>query len=133
MNSSLRLTYRKKLKNHLIALFEREGKECFSFTGVFCSDKYLLSINKEFLGHNDYTDIITFSLADSADPIVGELYISADRVRENARQLGVSINEEVCRVIFHGALHLCGYEDKTSEDKASMTLAEEKYLAMYFA
>jgi rRNA maturation RNase YbeY len=97
---------------------------------VFCSDPYLLQINKDFLQHDFYTDIITFEL--SADPlgsgVEGEIYISIDRVRENAQELGVPIQQELLRVIFHGALHLCGFKDKTSAQEKQMRAKEEEYL-----
>jgi probable rRNA maturation factor len=130
---SVKIPERKRLKQFIIDLFEKEGKKIDSLIYIFCLDKYLLSINIEFLGHNEYTDIISFSLSDPLDPIVGEIYISAERVKENAKQLGIEVKEELFRVIFHGALHLCGYKDKTKDDKKFMTAAEDKYLKIYFS
>ena len=128
----IRVPERTRLKLHIGELFKRKGKDLSALTYVFCSDKYLLSINKEFLHHNDYTDIITFCLSGPVDPIIGEIYISVDRIRENAQFLGLSMNEELHRVIFHGALHLCGYKDKTPNDKKKMTSEEDKNLKLYF-
>lgn len=96
---------------------------------VFCSDEYLHGINLSFLQHDDYTDVITFDLSeDSGKLIVGEIYISVDRVLANAKELGLSFEQEVLRVIFHGSLHLCGYGDKTKVAKAKMRRKEDEYL-----
>ena len=98
----------------------------------FCTDQYLLDINKRFLKHDYFTDIITFNLADPNGKIEGEIYISVDRVRENSKKMQVSLREELHRVIFHGALHLCGYGDKGDKEKKKMTTAEDRYLRLYF-
>ncbi len=110
-------------------------------TYVFCSDKYLLQMNKQFLQHDYYTDIITFDLSAhpqkktaakkpkaDAGPIEGEIYISIDRVKENAAGLGLSFNEELSRVMFHGVLHLLGLKDKTKAQKQEMRLAEDAWI-----
>src|SRR5262249_42286938 len=109
------LRQRAGLKSFLASLFRREKKKLEGLTYIFCSDEYLLEINRQFLKHDYYTDIITFNLAESGQPVQGEIYISIDRVRENARQYNSSIKRELHRVIFHGALHLCGYKDKKKE------------------
>ena len=126
------LSNRVKLKQQLSDIFSDEGKSLSSLSYIFCTDKYLHAINLEFLGHDDYTDIITFSLAEPGASIVGEIYISTDRIRENAVKNKVTINNELHRVLFHGALHLCGYKDKTKNDKAIMTSKEDYYLSQYF-
>lgn len=95
---------------------------------VFLDDEQLLEVNKEFLDHDYYTDIITFNYADDLDDIEAELYISITRVADNAQTLGVSFDQELRRVIIHGVLHLCGYEDNTKELKNVMQLAENKYI-----
>ncbi len=130
---SLKLSNRKRLKLFVIDLFKNEKKPLLSLTYVFCTDEYLLSINREFLHHDYYTDILTFLLSDESKPVTGEIYISAERVKDNAEQLGESLNREIHRVVFHGALHLCGYKDKKLKDKEMMTQAEDKYLKMYFS
>jgi rRNA maturation RNase YbeY len=89
-----------------------------------------MEINRQFLSHDFYTDIITFNLSESK-VIQAEIYISTDRVKDNAFQLGVSLKSELCRVIFHGVLHLCGYKDKSKEQKVEMRGKEEFYLAGY--
>ncbi len=96
---------------------------------VFCSDAYLLEINKQYLNHDTYTDIVTFDSSESADTIAGDIFISVDRTRENAAKFGVSETDELHRVIIHGVMHLCGYYDKKKEDKALMTEKENTYLA----
>jgi rRNA maturation RNase YbeY len=99
---------------------------------VFCSDAYLHDINVSFLQHDDYTDIITFDLSeDSAKCIIGEIYISVERVRANALIFKVNFFTEMCRVIFHGALHLCGYRDKTTQEAAIMRMKEDFYLKKF--
>ena len=78
---------------------------------IFCSDKYLLEINQQFLKHDYYTDIITFDLSETPKQVIAEVYISVDRVKDNARALGVSVKKELHRVIFHGALHLLVFHE----------------------
>ena len=131
-DSLIILSKRIKLKEQLSDIFSDEKKPLSTLSYIFCTDKYLHAINLEFLGHDDYTDIITFSLAEQGAPIVGEIYISTDRIRENADKNKVTINNELHRVLFHGALHLCGYKDKTKKDKTIMTSKEDYYLAKYF-
>ena len=96
---------------------------------VFCSDEFLLKINQEYLSHDTYTDIITFDYS-MADELAGEIYISTDRVSDNAEHYGVSMTEELHRVMIHGILHLSGYGDKSKEEKQNMRDLENKALAM---
>jgi len=96
---------------------------------IFCSDETLLNINRQYLKHDYYTDIITFNLSENKEKkITGEIYISLDRVRDNAGKMKLPLNHELARVIFHGALHLCGYKDKTKKEKQEMTKREDFYL-----
>jgi probable rRNA maturation factor len=95
---------------------------------VFCSDEFLLSMNRQFLGHDFYTDIITFPLSETDKEIEAEIYISVDRVKDNAAQLKVDFSEELNRVIFHGVLHLMGYKDKIKADKETMRGKENEWL-----
>ena len=124
----VRLKNKMALKYYLTNLFKVERVELQALTYVFCSDEYLLEINQEFLQHDDYTDIITFSLGDEGAPVVGEIYISTDRVKENSFQLATMFHVELHRVIFHGALHLCGYSDKNTDEKKRMREKEDFYL-----
>lgn len=105
----------------------------YSLTYIFCSDEYLLGINRQFLRHDYYTDIISFNLAAKKAPVEGEIYISLDRVKDNARQLKLPFKQELHRVIFHGALHLCGYKDKLRKDITLMRKMEDFYLKKYFS
>lgn len=95
---------------------------------IFCSDEYLLIINKQYLDHDTYTDIVTFDSSEEEDIIAGDIFISIDRIRENAEKFAVPERDELHRVIIHGVLHLCGYYDKKKEDKALMTQKEDQYL-----
>lgn len=98
---------------------------------MFCSDRELLKINREYLGHNEYTDIITFDLSESP-AILGEIYISVNRVKDNSKKWGNSFTSELHRVIFHGVLHLCGYGDKNESMSRIMREKENFYLNQYF-
>ncbi len=95
---------------------------------VFMTDDELLEMNKEYLGHDYYTDIITFNYAEVPCKIEAELYISIDRVKDNAQTNGVSMRDEMRRVIFHGMLHLAGYNDATKEEREGMRVLEDEYL-----
>lgn len=126
------LENRNNLKTQIESLFKKEGKKLESLNYVFCTDKRLLEINRQYLQHDYYTDIISFDL--SAGPAtMGEIYISIDRVRDNARTLGVSFKAELHRVIFHGALHLCGYGDKKKEEVVVMRKKEDYWLSRYLS
>ena len=124
---------KRKLKSYIYTLFKKEGRLLNSMDIIFCSDAYLLEINKHHLQHDFYTDIITFDLSDVKNgPIMAELYISIDRVKENALFIKTSFSNELHRVIFHGALHLCGYGDKGKKDIVLMRGKEDEYLESYF-
>lgn len=129
----VKINNRTKLKAFLKSLFEREGQQLRRLQYVFCSDAYLLEMNQQFLQHDTYTDIITFELSEVPDETVGEIYISIDRVRENAKKFEVGEEQELHRVIFHGALHLCGYKDKTKVEAAKMRQMEDECLRLYFS
>ena len=123
---------RQRLKAFIWSIFKKEKVLVNSITYIFCSDDYLLGINQQFLQHNYYTDIISFNLATRKAPVIGEIYISLDRVHENALGFNQYFYIELHRVIFHGALHLCGYKDKTSADTGLMRKKEDYYLKAYF-
>ncbi|QHS61674.1 rRNA maturation RNase YbeY [Chitinophaga agri] len=126
------LKNRTKLKAFIKELFTREGQGLKNLQYVFCSDEYLLEINQEFLQHDTLTDIVTFELGEDPNITEGEIYISIDRVRDNAEKFKVTEEQELHRVIFHGALHLCGYKDKTKEQSANMRAKENEAIEMYF-
>jgi probable rRNA maturation factor len=126
------LKNRTALKAFISLIFRKEGKKLNTLGYVFCSDDYLLEINKTYLQHDYYTDIITFDLSSGPDSgIEAEIYISLDRVKENARQYGSGLSVELQRVIFHGALHLCGYKDKSASEKKKMRAMEDHYLKQF--
>lgn len=127
------LRERKRLKQFITKLFNEEKIAAENLSYIFCSDDYLLEINRTFLKHDYYTDIITFDLSHSKDsPVIGEVYISVDTIKSNAKRFNTSTQHELHRVIFHGALHLCGYNDKTKKEQLLMTQMEEYCLAQYF-
>ena len=107
-----------------------EGKLCSELSYIFCDDAYLLEINKEYLNHNTYTDIITFDYS-TPNSISGDLFISIERVKDNAKQFGISELEELRRVMVHGVLHLLGYKDKEESEISEMRLKEEEKLKMF--
>lgn len=118
------------IKGFVEEIFRCEGKKLKELNYVFCSDDYVLNINRSFLQHEYYTDIITFDLSD-AEETVGEVYISVDRVRENGASHNVSFVSEMRRVIFHGALHLIGYRDKKKSEITVMRSKEDYYLRLF--
>jgi probable rRNA maturation factor len=105
---------------------EGEGKEIQEVTYIFCSDEYLLGVNLEYLQHDYYTDVITFPY--SEDRVHGDIYISSERVADNARTHKVTFQHELSRVMVHGLLHLAGYTDKTAKQRAKMTEREDYWL-----
>ncbi len=125
------LANRVALKSFIEKRVKKEGYTIDSLTYVFCSDKYLLKINKDFLSHDYYTDIISFDLSEVPGQLIGEVYISVDRVKDNAKTHGTSLKEELHRVIFHGALHFCGYKDKKPTDAKKMREMEDLWLKAY--
>jgi len=127
------LRNRNRLKKFLINLFKNEKKKLDSINYIFCTDRFLLNVNRHYLKHNFYTDILTFNLSGiNSDPVKAEIYISLQRIRENAKRLKTSLKSELHRVIFHGALHLCGYNDSTKKGKDIMRRKEDLYLSQYF-
>lgn len=131
---SVVLKNRTKLKNAIKQIFKVEQRALASLDVIFCSDAYLLQINQTYLQHNYFTDIITFDLSESMDAdIMGEIYISVDTVKSNASRFKVDLNHELHRVIFHGVLHLCSFNDKSPAQSRAMGKAEDKYLELYFS
>jgi probable rRNA maturation factor len=129
-NVRITLRDRTKLKGSIEFLFKKEKKSLDSLTYIFCSDKRLLEINRQYLKHDFYTDIITFDLSEESNKVVGEIYISVDRVLKNSTAFKIPFANELSRVIFHGALHLCGYKDKTSKQKHQMGEKEDYYVSL---
>jgi probable rRNA maturation factor len=106
-----------------------EGKEAEGINIIFCSDEYLLGINKNYLDRDYLTDVISFSLGDE-NPILGDIFISLDRIKENAGNLSQAFDKELDRIVIHGILHLVGYNDQDTEEKIRMTELEDRYLEL---
>lgn len=130
-DKSTSLRFRTKLKAFINQQCLKEGVHIKTLQYVFCSDQFLLDINTRYLNHNFYTDIISFDLSDKKGQLVGDVYISIDRVKENAKTGGQLYMHELLRVIFHGALHFCGYKDKKPVDVKRMRSMEDKWLKAY--
>lgn len=128
--SSCRIKNRKNVRSWLSSVISSNGKELGEIGVIICSDEYLLSVNNQYLDHDYYTDIITFDYTDK-DIIGGDLFISYDRVKENAKQEGVIIQQELNRVMVHGVLHLLGLRDKTKDEAKTMRAAEDAALKMF--
>lgn len=113
----------------LSKVIENEGAQLHELNLIFCSDNYLLSMNKEYLDHDYFTDIITFDNSVEANKITGDLFISVDRVYDNAKNLNVSRETELNRVVVHGVLHLLGYGDKSETERSLMRSLEDDALS----
>lgn len=124
------LTRQKVTAEWIEKVIRKEGYKLGEINVIFCSDKYLLHLNKAYLNHDYYTDILTFDLSAGTGPLEGELFISIPRIRENAKVLKADFSQELHRVIVHGVLHLMGYKDKKSSDKARMREKEDAYLSL---
>jgi rRNA maturation RNase YbeY len=125
------LANRTALKAFIEKAIKKEGLHIETLQYIFCSDKYILGINKSYLQHDYYTDIISFDLSETRGKLIGEVYISIERVKDNAKTHKTSLKEELLRVIFHGALHFCGYKDKKPADIKKMRAQEDKWLKSY--
>ena len=118
------------IANWISNVITSEKKKEGEINYIFCDDEYLLEINKEHLQHDYYTDIISFDYT-VGNEISGDMFISVDRVKENAQDFNVSFEDELKRVIVHGVLHYCGYKDKSDEDEFLMRNKEDEKLAMF--
>jgi probable rRNA maturation factor len=125
---AFRLKDSQKLKAWVKAAVQKEKYALKSISYIFCSDAALLERNIQYLNHNTYTDIITFDLSETEGEVESEIYISIDRVRENAGKFSKTFEDELHRVLIHGVLHLVGYRDKKAEQKAEMRKKEDFYL-----
>lgn len=107
-----------------------EGKRVEEINIIICDDTFLLVLNRNYLKHNNYTDVISFNMSEKNKNIQGEIYISIQRIRENAVKFGVTVEEELHRIIIHGVLHLLGYNDGTEKEKTEMREKEDYYLSL---
>jgi probable rRNA maturation factor len=129
-----KLSGKRRLSSFLdnLVFHHRPEVKKVSLTYIFCTDEALLTINQQFLDHDTFTDIVTFDLSDKEQELTGELYISTERIAENAAKFKTTYQTELHRVIFHGALHLCGFKDKTKKDQEEMRGQEERCLQEWF-
>ena len=124
--------HRNRLKMFLHRQMKGEEGPIEALHYIFCSDEFLHRMNQDYLGHDTYTDIITFPLSRKGQPLVADIYISIDRVRDNSTNLQTRFLQELHRVVFHGALHLCGYKDKTAREVETMRCMEDRWLDKFF-
>ena len=110
---------------------DKEGFKIKNLNYIFCSDEYLHKINVDYLDHDTFTDIITFDNSEDETTIEGDIFVSIERVKENSQKLNTVFDEELKRVIVHGLLHLCGYDDHSVEDKAEMRRLEGEYILIF--
>jgi rRNA maturation RNase YbeY len=129
-DSSVALKNKAKLRDWFINTAKAEGNSVKELNYIFCSDDYLLEMNQSYLKHETYTDIITFDNSETDGRVLGDIFISIDRIKENAKNFGVTESEELHRVMIHGLLHLLGYGDKSKAEKTTMTEKENHYLAL---
>ena len=127
------LRNRRQLKIFLASVFRLERRKFRQLSYVFCTDQFLLAMNRKYLRHNYLTDIITFDLSDQNDEIIAEIYISPERVKANAKRFSQLYSHELVRVMIHGALHLCGYDDATQREQVRIRRREDFYLTRFFA
>ncbi|HVA97567.1 MAG TPA: rRNA maturation RNase YbeY [Bacteroidia bacterium] len=125
-----KIKQQKKIKNWLMNVASAEKKNIDTLNYIFCSDAYLLKINREYLQHETLTDIITFDYSEKKN-ISGDIFISVERVTENAEKYNVTFENELLRVMVHGVLHLIGFNDKTISEKETMRAKENFYLELY--
>ncbi|WP_114777676.1 rRNA maturation RNase YbeY [Botryobacter ruber] len=124
------LTNPEQIAKWITRVIEQHKQELGIVTYIFCSDDYLHNINLEYLDHDTLTDIITFNNADEEGIIEGDIFISIDRVRDNAQSLGLSFEDELHRVMIHGILHLLGFKDKTKKEAEQMRKQEDSSLSL---
>ncbi len=127
-NVKFTLSQAKLYKTWIEKVIKAEKQKGQSITYVFSTDAFVLKINQDFLQHDYFTDIITFPLSKKGAPLEAELYISIDRVKDNAKTMGVRFSDELSRVMVHGILHLCGYKDKTKTQVQEIRAREDYWL-----
>ncbi|MGK7393788.1 MAG: rRNA maturation RNase YbeY [Candidatus Cyclobacteriaceae bacterium M3_2C_046] len=125
---SFKLPSQKKHSSLIRRIIQAEKRSLANLNYIFCSDQYLHKINLEYLNHDNYTDIITFDQSDDQLSIEGDIFISVERIKENALIMNQLFEDELIRVMIHGVLHLIGYDDKSDEEKAIMRHKENNYI-----
>jgi probable rRNA maturation factor len=127
---SYNLKHKRQIREWITKAADNEGFKIGVLNYILTNDNILVQLNTEYLRHFTLTDIITFGLAEKEGEVTGDIYISLDRAKENAREFKVSLSNELHRLMIHGVLHLMGYKDKTAEEKAIMRAREEFYLSL---
>jgi probable rRNA maturation factor len=127
---SPKIRHKKESKDFLVSIFKNENVPFKSISYIFCRDQYLLALNQKYLRHDTLTDVLTFTLSDKAPAIVSEIYISVERVKENAISLKCDYQHELFRIMIHGILHLCGYKDHSPAERTIMRKKEAYYLSL---
>ena len=127
---TFKLAHPRKTASWITAMVKKERRSIKDINYIFCSDGYLLQINKDYLNHNTLTDIITFDYSEGAKQLEGEIFISIERVKENSSLYNTTFQDELDRVLIHGILHLIGYSDKKPAKKAQMRKKEEACLSL---
>ena len=132
-NQEVKYTLKNKtqIRSWINEVITIEGFALEELNFILCSDEYLLRINQQFLNHDTYTDVITFDNSEELKTIVGDIFISIERIQENAKTFKGTVAEELCRVMIHGTLHLLGYKDKSKSDKTLMTQKEDQALKLF--
>lgn len=120
----------RKTKSWILQSIRSEKALCRELNFIFCSDNYLLEINQHYLNHDYFTDIVTFDNSEEEGCLEGDIYISIDRVEENAKTVSTDFDSELHRVMIHGVLHLLGFSDKTKAEKQTMRKKEDAYLSL---
>jgi probable rRNA maturation factor len=119
---------KRKLRSWIIQAIENEEKKCGVISFILCDDAFLTELNSKYLKHNTLTDVLTFSYSQEDNYLVGDIFISLPRIKENAIEFDQKMEDELHRVMIHGILHLIGYNDKTNREKSYMTEKENFYL-----
>jgi probable rRNA maturation factor len=127
---SFKLPNSRKVSTWIQSVIKNEKRHVKELNYIFCSDDHLRQINIQYLNHHSFTDIITFDTSEDPDQLEGDIFISIDRVKENAQKFDVSFLDELNRVIIHGVLHLLGYSDKTLANRREMRKKEDAYLSL---
>lgn len=129
-DTNFKFNKRRATSNWLKSAIALENKKLGDISIIYCSDDYLLEINKQYLSHDYYTDVITFNYCEG-DLISGDIFISVDTIKANAEEYGASFDNELCRVMVHGILHLIGYDDDCESNQLIMRQKEDFYLERY--
>lgn len=127
---SFDLKFKRKTKKWIYTVISLYNRVPGNLNIIFCSDNYLLSINKQYLNHNYFTDVVTFDLSENTE-ISGDIFISIDKIKENAKEWNTTESNELLRVIIHGILHLLGFNDDTEENRENMRHLEDKALSLW--